>query len=580
MSRFDRAATRVYKFGLLPPVTESARVRELLFAGHRLRNQLAEIENNYRWALRLLTADLPEVARVAELDAQWRDLDARLLAERKATCSRKASPELAAEKAALKVALKEARLAAKEARAARAADAYHILALADLEDRAKLLRRLAYEASGVTWGVRALVTDAIKQAAKTTPLHSNLCFRALDGARQRIGVTAPSAGDPTFHQLIAAPPSPGGRRQRAILRLRVSSDGRAPVFAEFPMTLHRPIPPGKIVQVVVSMEPEANRERWSAEFTVNEEPSAPAHGIGTVAVNVGWRSRPAGIRVLTCVDHEREWTVEMPPRIGEQLNKASSLREIRDRNQNAMVATVLPLLKSASVEWLPAAVEHAHAWSSHRRWHRLFLRLRADGFGDTFPELRDWYHQDVHLWQWEAAQRRKAVNSRKDFYRTVAAGLSRKYDTVLIAKMDRAKAATDKGAPEAAQHNRVQAATYDLELSIMQAVTGRQGTVQILPSENKTKACHECGEVCDFDAKATVEHTCEHCGATWDQDINHCHNLHAHFRESPGDAQTKGGARNGKQAKNSKKRDSMAAGKAIKTERLEAARKAVSKAAE
>lgn len=576
--------TRVYKFGLLPPTENADRVRDLMLAAHQLRNQLVEIENNFRWALRLLTADLPEVEAVAAIDAQRLDLEARLLGARKVSGSRKPPSELVAERAQLKAASKEARALAKSARAQRATDPSFILALSELEERAKLLRKLAYEASYVgritAWGTRALVTEAVKQSAATTPLHSNLRFRSVHGAKFHIGVTAPSAGAETFHQVVAASSSPGGRRGRAILRLRVGSDGGRAVFAEFPMTLHRSIPQGKIVQVTASLKMEANRERWTAEFTVVEADSKPEHGIGTVAVNVGWRQRPTGVRVLTCVDGEREWFVEMPLRIGEQLEKASSVRAIRDANQNKMAPAVLPALAASWIPWLPEAVAYAHAWRSHRRWHSLFLRLREAGLGDEFPALRDWYHQDLHLWQWEAAQRRKAVNSRNDFYRTVAAKLSTQYDTVLIAKSDRARAAMDKGVPDAAQHNRVQAATYDLELVILRAFRGRQGTIQVLPSENKTKTCHACGDVCEFDAARNLEHACEHCGAAWDQDINHCWNLREHFRESPGDAQTLGGARGNKPASLSKKRSDRAANAATKAEKLRAAREALGKAAE
>lgn len=333
--------TRVYKFGLLPPTVESERARELMFAGHRLKNQLTEIENNYRYAFRLLTADLPEVIRVAEVDAKWKNLKERILQARQDTNSRKAPPELLAERTVLKAESETARAAAKVARKIRSEDPLHAQALADLDERVKILRKLAYEASGVTWGVRALLTDSVRQAAATTPIYANIDFQSFNGTTKRIGVTAPSADGPSFHQLLEAPSSPGGRRKRAILRLRVTDDRRSPTFAEFPMTLHRPIPPGKIVQVTVSMKTEANWERWSAEFVVKEEITAPAHGIGTVAVNVGWRSKTDGVRVLTCVDHEREWTIQISPKIVHQLNKARDLRSIRDNRKKCNDFTCL-----------------------------------------------------------------------------------------------------------------------------------------------------------------------------------------------------------------------------------------------
>lgn len=236
-----------------------------------------------------------------------------------------------------------------------------------------------------------------------------------------------------------------------------------------------------------------------------------------------------------------------------------------------MTSLVLPLLTLSDIDLVKKVSSHAHKWKSPLRWHRLFLQLRSEGLGDAFPVLRDWYHKDIHLWQWEAAQRRKTINSRKNFYRVIAAELSRKYDTLLIAKADRAKFArikvakdaTESEKEKAANANRIRSSTYDLELSLIQAFSGRQGTIKVLPSENKTKTCNECGEITDFNAAENLEHTCEHCGAFWDQDVNHCRNLHIHFRDNPEDAQTKGGIHSAT-TKNSKKVERMMAAKAKK----------------
>jgi len=59
-----------------------------------------------------------------------------------------------------------------------------------------------------------------------------------------------------------------------------------------------------------------------------------------------------------------------------------------------------------------------------------------------------------------------------------------------------------------------------------------------------TKTCHACGSLEDFDAEASIYHTCSQCGARWDQDENAAKNMLKIHCESPGHSKIVGSARN------------------------------------
>src|SRR5690606_14013043 len=56
---------------------------------------------------------------------------------------------------------------------------------------------------------------------------------------------------------------------RTTLRIRIGSEGRDPVWASFPMIMHRPLPPDGIVkQAAVKLARIGTRERWELHVTV------------------------------------------------------------------------------------------------------------------------------------------------------------------------------------------------------------------------------------------------------------------------------------------------------------------------
>lgn len=180
----------------------------------------------------------------------------------------------------------EATRAWRARRAAILADDASRLACDAINARAHELTISARAHCGVYWGTYLLVEDAA-QAARKAPLYDgdepsdplfapwrgegNLGVQVQGGepvaaivgttdTRVRIG-----AVDPRAH-LRETPHGERKRMCRTTLRLRVGSEGRDPIWAEWPMILHRPMPPeARVKRVVVSLHRIGSRERWSRE---------------------------------------------------------------------------------------------------------------------------------------------------------------------------------------------------------------------------------------------------------------------------------------------------------------------------
>lgn len=609
--------TKVYKFGLQPPTENADLVREQFASAHWFRNQLVEIEQNYRAVYRQLTAHLPEVLALAQAEALTAELAGQLRLARQEN-ARALPEELKAAYSDAKFAEKQARAAASAARRKHLEPPEQKAFLKVLYERRKVLMKAAYLASGITWGTRALAMEAHEKSCKTTPMHSDPRFTQLTMRRHRFGVTSPGAEGPSFHQVLEPRTFPGvlqepaclhqrpgvkWDRRRKTLLVRVGSDGRKPVFAAFPMRMHRPLREGaQIVQVEVCMHVEGphyhrfRKERWEVNITVRQPIEEPRHGVGIVAINLGWRTRnkvephvdltrkgqvvTSGLRVATTVDQNgtsREFI--LPSRILSAFDHADSLRSIRDRLLNQMRSVIVGWFAYEAMERTGAApgsrilppefgdLQHMHAWKSTHRWYRLFLAWRAsedpkwkpsdphppylaaDSLGDrdvtvqeAYQILCSWYHKDVHLWQWEVGERRKTSAARQYLYRCWAKELAEQHDTLLIhttglEQIAKLPAVTDEEWDlSAARHTRVRAAVSELETSLIQAFTSAGGSVYRFPGKLNTCHCHACGKRCAINAASQLEYRCEHCGVRWDQDENHCQNLWHRYRETPDQA--------------------------------------------
>jgi hypothetical protein len=437
---------RVYKFGLLPPVEGLAIVRDQLRAAREYRNDLVAIERGRRYALRLVD-DTPEV-RAAESDVRAATTSARREAIAKLRHARKAAREANAEELARVQELDEA--IRRDARALTRCfwGTYLDIEAAHQQSRSAPL----YGDDAVTPNDPAFVHPRADgmfdgqvgiQIQASKPMRSSDVWSAHD-SRVRIEPAPAFASTTDKH---GRPRNTKGRK--GLLALRVGSDGRAPIWARWPIWVHREIPhAAQIKWVRVSVHLHGPHERWSCEITV-DDPTPLAHTLDTSltgAVVVQWCWEAYGddtIRVARWSDTlGGSGEVLLPGEIVRGIVKADGIRAVRDKlaeEARPAIGKAIAACTERMPPWLARAAEWVPLTKSPIRLHDLLRRWtneRIDACRDGYELLRVWADRDAHLWEYETGARRNALGWRRDVYRVLARRWSERYRTVLLSDQD------------------------------------------------------------------------------------------------------------------------------------------------
>jgi hypothetical protein len=569
----------VMKYGLRPPNLNADMVRQQMRAAHQYRNVLVEIERGRRAAVRLMYADVGDIPalqqRAKDADEHAAKIAAKVKAHKSSNRTRKVPDGMRQELDAARVMKRDAAQAWKTAR--HASNTPEMQAELDrINGLAGELRRSAYNYSPCFWGTKVqVVAPAMDAVCKAPiwgvmrkhvwyPLEPNIPSFVRWKGDGRVGVQVQNGMpselaffDNAWLQIERVPDRFGRPNSPwAILRMRIGSDGsggRTPVWAEWPMKMHRPLPPGKIKAATVSLSKIGPREEWSVEITVDNESICRAtSGYGQVAVNFGWRRVDGGIRVAYTVDDEGEVSeLIVDDAMLSSLAKADELMSIRDgRFNDARDALGLWLSEHDAPDWLRTRTRTMHAWKAKARLASLALHWkcnRFDGDSEAYEALERWRYRDQHLWTWESDQRVKSRRRRLDMYRVWSARLAERYHTIVLPEHDMRKTARKPpdGSKdnEVARANRQLVAPSTLKLALVNAKRTRDGATVQTPAAPVTKTCHECGSIESFDAEKHIVHTCSQCRATWDQDENAARNTLRLYHERSGDAKILGTAR-------------------------------------
>ena len=258
-----------YEFGLLPPTFNAGLVDDQMRLGHRYRNKLVEIERDRRAKISAALVGHPDVsalaARVTDLAGKRDAARLAIKAARAATRSRSETAAMREAAKALGAELKEARAILKAAKQAIAQDAQVAAQIKAVDAAMAQAVRDAREACGTYWSTYLLAEQAMDASRKapapprflrwtgdgrvSVQLQGGLDLKDAWGAdtQLRIDPVSPDAYDPSKPRGIRR------RAQRTILHMRVqSTDKGRPIWAEWPLILHRPIPPGARIKVATA----------------------------------------------------------------------------------------------------------------------------------------------------------------------------------------------------------------------------------------------------------------------------------------------------------------------------------------
>lgn len=426
---------RVYKYGALAPDRGADIVAEQLLACTRYANTLCAIERGRRVAVRDLLAADDDVALAAALLRAATKSDRKPRLQELVAARRRAMARLAPEMAEIK------RLDGE-------------------------IRRLARAHTPVYWG-SYLGVEAAADAARREPLYGEDGLESLDPHFRRevpfgqVGVQLQATASLTVEALLGGEDRrarlvherPDRRKDGWRLYLRVGSEGRDPIWASWPVLLHRPLPAGALVRWIrVSRRREGPWVRWSCEVTL-ELPEVAAPSLrsgdvtlgrhGTIALEPCWEPAADGaLRVARWVDDAgASGEVLVSARIAGGLRKSADIRSVRDQITNAVKPVLAEQIEVAgdAPAWLRVEAKTMALWRSPARLAALDRRWTAE-CPDVAPKaraiLRAWAKRDLHLWSYETGARRGSLGARLDHYRVTARCMADRYARIVLPDRD------------------------------------------------------------------------------------------------------------------------------------------------
>jgi hypothetical protein len=474
--------------------------------------------------------------------------------------------------------------------------ANEVMAKERLAARADFIKR------GLRTGTYYRIEEGIKQAeASKRPLH----FERYEGAgsigTQLIGHDGDPIKGMTVSELhscqdtrVRVAPMPanfnelrrGDRRRAARVHmwLRVGSNpDRSPIFAQFPITMHRPLPKDAVIKwAYVVRRRIGPHYEWRFQLTIESETfrtPTQAFGEGTCAIDLGWRWRfddegnPIALRAGYLVDEAgREREILVPEALWRGIGKVYDLAKIRSQNLDRALIQLAKWLSDRGgipEQWRTPEAEgrasmgdrlNGHAqWKAPRKLQGLidqWTERRVPGDADIYHAIKTWARQDRHLHSWAEHQRDRLIANRREVWRVTATQIARTYATILIedgGNKERTmrlpeidgweRPAPEDGNPSDGREQRRTsrlAAPGELRAEIMKAVTKTGAKVEAEKTANSTRECADCGAIQDHvDFRTSLNFVCENAACAshalqrtpigTDQDANACRNLlHRH----------------------------------------------------
>ncbi len=546
-------STMVFEYYLRSPEKEQEQiVIQQLRASYEYYNTLIRIEQNRRNQFRAIQSQDPKIAQLeleissldTEIDLHLTSIQNTRSTNRKNVLDKKDVDRVKSLKADRKLKRDELKIAKKSF----CDNLIFQKACEDINLFAKNESKAARKATPSYWGSYLLIENAIDAAkkSKTDPkrkywdwtgrlgvqVQGGMSVSELFGNDTRIQID-PVSLDAWYHPIR-------GKRKYAQrqpkLRFRINSDDKGkPIFVEFPMIMHRPLPQNACIKqanVIVT-----NRDRklcYVLQLTVNIPEPVASPCTNGVGIDLGWRLMDSGdIRVAYGYDQKgTKIDLRLPKSITSLFQKAESIRAIRDKEFEDHRKIMIPLIQGVTFPNINTT--NIGLSKSFRRFHSLYLGWKAnrqDGDQIAFDALETWHRKDRHLEQYEVGCRKRAMNYRREEYRKFAKQMTSTYGYLALENWNISKVALrpeiEDGTREQSepQHQRVMACVSMLRQILINTAKREGVSIISVPAAYTTLECAACHKINTWDTSKNVCQTCENCDTVWDQDENAARNL-------------------------------------------------------
>lgn len=556
---------KMFSYGCRPPKGEARDELDRIFwQAHRYYNNLIAIERkritDVRIAQQAFSTTLANAIGAKDAsEAQLKSLRDQIKRAKAHGSTVNAEP-LKAQAKTIRDGFPAQKAAVAAARQAIRHDPTLLATLADIDAIAKAARKAAYDQSPLHWGTKNHVSTRVEKAIEMS--EGDLKFRRpkRDGTlycqiQHGIDLDTALSCTNTWLQIEKT-----GHRRRHIVRVRIGTHGSgAPRWATFETFIHCRktfgiLPPGAKIMAATIVRRAGPQYRnsagvyepmdeYSIQFTVRyqEEPVDRVCPCRAVALDLGWRLGGDGsLRVALWYDlNDNTGELIMPKALLDRWVKCEDLQSIRDKGFNVSRKTLTDYCAANAgslPDFLAAISSHVCHWKSPRRLARLVDDWRAHyrfpGDVMIYDALAVWRDREEHLYQWQRNNESKAQRIRKDLYRVWAKDFARRYQVVVMEKMNIAEMRQEPN-PEDKQKFVVNTWRNAASIGLLRATMAQGGAEGVLvPAEQTTMMCHKCGGLNDWDRSELI-HTCSHCKATWDQDENAAKNLLYKYLANP-----------------------------------------------
>ncbi|MHC2108919.1 nuclease/transposase family protein [Methylobacterium sp. CM6246] len=441
--------------------------------------------------------------------------------------------------------------------------------LRDLELARREAVKVARQNSGLWWGNYNPLVRAFENARSAAVRGGHTMRRRALSGNSRItntlqgGADVEHLFDGSLSQVMIRPPSGrawsaesrGERRRLQRTRLTatvfVQSGERRSVT--WPMVMHRQIPNDcRVKEVIITRRRVAERWKWAASFicTRTAEPASPIPiSAKAIAVDIGWRRVPEGLRVATVASADG-----LPRFIVLQRDLIDSFAfvdELRERVQTSarvglelLLATDATLFEQPYQDLLIALQQRqAGRFAALRGFSRgpFFTAQSRDAIG---AEIAAWRREYTKLVTWLSNHQRKVVARRNHQYQNTAIKIIEGASSIVIndvkfGDVGRRSPRSEETSffPRRVNYYRVLAAPSELVrcLKLQAAKRGIPFSKEAAPSP---VGCPECGSTVRKSRADAIPQTCEACGTSFDQDVATCRSLLGQVGRKPSTKQS------------------------------------------